>query len=41
MQEKFASLQVCRELLDMSSDVEALPELFIIIIIYFIFQTKT
>jgi hypothetical protein len=28
MQEKFASLQVCRELLDMSNDVEALPELF-------------
>jgi hypothetical protein len=28
MQEKFASLQVCRELLDMSHDVEALPELF-------------
>jgi hypothetical protein len=28
MQEKFANLQVCRELLDMSNDVEALPELF-------------
>jgi hypothetical protein len=28
MQEKFASLQVCRELLDMSNDVEAVPELF-------------
>jgi hypothetical protein len=28
MQEKFASLQVCQELLDMSHDVEALPELF-------------
>ncbi|CAN5954023.1 unnamed protein product [Sphagnum jensenii] len=28
MQEKFASLQVCRELLDMSHDVGALPELF-------------
>jgi hypothetical protein len=28
MPEKFASSQVCRELLDMSNDVEALPELF-------------